>query len=183
MIQIKDENEQWVEVATIDDVNVGQVYRVSVGNPQNPGWQEQTKQAPIVQLDVFTTNNESVTINGNPTEGYESVYYGVSGDSANMSFDIVDDQGVLQTQLDGVALGYPPVLALPVLKVVDGSNSNIVDEVYFSTTLVAGVITTTGSFPASGNWKLLASRINAALGELGADWTISKNDIAFRIHS
>jgi len=136
-----------------------------------------------IEPDEFTTNNESVTINGNPTTGYQSVYFGVDGDSANMTFDIVDSEGVLQTQLDASTLGYPPVLALPVLKVVNGDDSNIVDEVYFAATLVNGVLTVAGSFPASGNWKLLTTRVNSALGEIGADWTINKGDITFRINS
>ena len=137
----------------------------------------------ITGPDKFTTNNEAVTINGNPTTGFQSVYFGVNGDAANMSFDIVDDQGALQTQLDSSTLGYPPVLALPVRKVVDGNDSNVVDEVYFATTLVAGVVTVSGSFPASGNWKMKTERINAALAEIGAAWVITKDDVTFRIAS
>lgn len=138
---------------------------------------------PIIEPDIFTTANESVKINGNPAVGFQSVYFGVAGDSANMSFDIVDGNGALQTQLDSTALGYPPILALPVLKVVNGNDASIVDEVYFSTTLVTGVITVTGSFPASGNWKLLTARVNAALSEIGATWILSKADATFRINS
>jgi hypothetical protein len=134
-------------------------------------------------LTSFTTANEVVTINGNPPAPFSTVYFGVNGDSISMTFDIVDDNGVLQTQLDSTALGYPPVLALPVLKVVNGDDNSPVDEVYFSTTLIAGVITVNGSFPASGNWKMLTARINAALGEIGADWVIDKPDITFRINS
>jgi len=100
-----------------------------------------------------------------------------------MTFNIVDDQGVVQTQLDSATLGYPPVLMLPVIKVVNGDNSNIVDEVYFATTLVAGAIAVTGSFPASGNWKLTTERINAALAEINAAWVIEKDDVTFRISS
>ena len=54
---------------------------------------------PKTQLSEFTTNNEQVTINGNPTVGLQSVYFGKKGDTATMIFDIVDDQGVLQTLL------------------------------------------------------------------------------------
>ena len=137
----------------------------------------------IVEPDIFTTASEAVTINGNPTEGFKSVYFGIKADSFNMTFNIVDDQGVVQTQLDSATLGYPPVLMLPVIKVVNGDNSNIVDEVYFATTLVAGAIAVTGSFPASGNWKLTTERINAALAEINAAWVIEKDDVTFRISS
>lgn len=131
-------------------------------------------------MSEFTTANESVTINGNATQGFQSVYFGVSGDSIDMSFDIVDGEGTLQTQLDSIALNYPPILALPIVKI---AVNIIVDEVYFSTTLVEGVITVTGSFPASGNWRMSTERINAALAEIGANWTINKEDVTFRINS
>jgi hypothetical protein len=137
----------------------------------------------VPALDIFTTNNEMVTVNGNPPAPFSTVYFGVKGDSVSMSFDIVDGDGVLQTQIDSVALGYPPVLALPVLKVVNGSDSQVVDEVYFSTNIIDGVISVNGSFPASGNWKMLTARINAALGEIGANWTLDKPDVTFRINS
>jgi len=160
--------------------------------PENLEWsynkQSKTKKqyhepVVIVEPDIFTTANEAVTINGNPTAGFQSVYFGINGDSANMTFNIVDEQGVLQTQLDSATLGYPPVLTMPVMKVVDGNNSNVVDEVYFATTLVEGVISVSGSFPASGNWKMTTARINAALAEIGAAWVIDKDDVTFRIAS
>ena len=135
---------------------------------------------PVVTPDVFTTNNESVTVNGNATVGFQAVYFGSNGDTVNMSFDLVDDQGTLQTQLDSVALSYPPVLALHVVKIADG---NVVDEVYFATTLIDGVISVTGSFPASGNWQMLTTRINSSLAEIGASWIIDKPDVTFRINS
>lgn len=170
-----------------EEATEGETYLVTNGDTTKSGDYAghtaiYTEVVPI-KPDEFTTNNEAVNINGNPTVGFQSVYFGVAGDSVNMSFDIVDSEGVLQTQLDAAALGYPPILALPVLKVVNGDSANIVDEVYFSTTLITGVIAVTGSFPASGNWKLLTTRINAALSEIGATWNISKDDATFRINS
>ena len=148
-------------------------------------WQEQRNVAPSPEPDlpdVFTTANESVKINGNAPEAFSPVYLGKNGDSITMSFDIVDSQGVLQAQLDGTVLGYPPVLSLPVLKVAGGgSGSTVVGEIYFSTTLVDGVISVTGSFPESGAWKMYAERINASLAEIGADWSLDKQDVTFRI--
>lgn len=152
---------------------------LETGNDNYESYEAATNTKP----DEFTTANEAVTINGNPVAGFQSVYFGVNGDTANMTFHIVDDQGALQTQLDSVSLGYPPVLALPVLKVVNGDDSNVVDEVYFATTLVEGIITVAGSFPASGNWKITTARINAALAEIGAAWVIEKDDVTFRINS
>ena len=179
-------NGVWVD-CTQQDLVDGDIYRIPIGGHEvdgvlvGNGWQQQVYSEPRAPLDVFTTSNESVTINGNATVGFSSVYFGINGDSANMSFDIVDGNGALQTQLDSVTLNYPPVLSLPILKFVNGSAAN--DEIYFATTLVAGVITIAGSFPASGNWKMLTTRINSALAEIGADWTISKDDVTFRINS
>lgn len=134
-------------------------------------------------ISEFTTANEQVTVNGNPTQGFQQVYFGVSGDSLVMTLDVVDSNGVKQTQLDSATLGYPPVLSLPLLKVVNGDVNSPVDEVYFSTTLVNGVITVNGVFTASGDWKLLTNRINAALAQIGANWILTKEDTTFRINA
>jgi hypothetical protein len=168
-------NGEWVDCAQ-EDLVAGDIYRISVGG----GWQQQAYQDPTPEPDSFTTSNEAVTINGDASVGFQSVYFGSNGDPVTMSFDLVDGQGVLQTQLDSTSLNYPPVLALPVIKVASGA---IVDEVYFATTLVAGVISVTGSFPASGNWQMLTTRINSSLAEIGASWIIDKPDVTFRINS
>ena len=165
----------WVDY-TQDDLIDDDIYRVSVGG----GWLQQVYKEPAPEPDSFTTNNEAVTINGDATASFQAVYFGSNGDPVTMSFDLVDDQGALQTQLDSTSLNYPPVLALPVIKVASGA---IVDEVYFATTLVAGVISVTGSFPASGNWQMLTTRINSSLAEIGASWIIDKPDVTFRINS
>lgn len=170
----------WTDIDEID-LQDGQAYRIKIPVGDDFGYQYGTYSIPPT-LDMFTTNNESVTIDTDPAEGFESLYHGSVGDSVVMSFDIVDGVPALQTQLDSVALGYPP-LALPMLKCVMGSFGDIVDEIYFSTTLIAGVVTVTGSFPASGDWKLLPDRVNKALVEIGADWAISKDDVTFRITS
>ncbi|MBL4622899.1 MAG: hypothetical protein JKY89_10915 [Immundisolibacteraceae bacterium] len=136
---------------------------------------EQVAPAP---LDVFTTANEAVTVNGFATQPFNTFYIGAEGDTINMSFDIVDDQGALQTQLDAAALGYPPLL-LPVTRYAGSKATD--DEIYLGATLVAGVITVSGKFKNSGNWKLTAARINASLAVIGADWGIEKPTVTFGI--
>lgn len=131
-------------------------------------------------LSLFSTANGSVVVGGVQQGGVSPVYFGAKGDAAVMSFDIVDEQGVKQTQLDAATLGYPPVLALPVLKI---AAEVVVDEVYFATELTQGVISVSGSFPTSGNWKLLTERINSALAEIGATWALSPDNKTFRINS
>ena len=149
---------------------------------ESGGTQQQAYKTPTPEPQKYSTTNGSVSVGG-VAQGDSPVYFGGQGDAVDMSFDVVDDQNAIQTQLDAIALGYPPVLALPVLKVANGSTAAIVDEIYFSTTLVAGVISVSGSFPASGNWQLLTERVNAALAEIGADWGLEVNNKTFRINS
>lgn len=167
-------NNEWIIGSPID----GEMYQLEVAPNV---WQESRYfvPAPEPTIDEFTTANETVKVNGHPVQGFASVYFGESGDSVNMTFDIVNDIAELQTQLDSVSLNYPQILSLPVLKYVNAKD--ITDEIYFKTTLVAGVITVTGTFPASGNWKLNTQRINAALAEIGANWVINKSDVTFRV--
>lgn len=129
----------------------------------------------------YLTSNEQVTVNGNPTQGSEPVYFGMVGDSFTAQCDIVDSEGALQTQLDQVTQGYPTILALPVVKVIAGDIAKAVDEVYMNTTLVNGVLTAIGKFPTAGNWVLAKERVNMALGEIGSDWRVNIQDFSFRI--
>jgi hypothetical protein len=144
-------------------------------------WITQRYYSPVTPpiINEFTTANETVKVNGNAVQGFQQVYSGKSGDSITMTFEIVNDIAELQTQLDSASLGYPQILSLPVLKYVN--RETITDEIYLETGLVAGVITVTGTFPASGNWKLNTERINAALAEIGANWVINKSDVTFRV--
>lgn len=145
----------------------------------------------VADLDYLTSLNskitehlssrEQVTVNGNQTQGSEPVYFGMVGDSFTATCDIVDSQGVLQTQLDQVTQGYPPILALPVVKVIAGDLTKAVDEVYMNTTLVSGVLTAIGKFPTAGNWVLAKDRVNMALSEIGANWRVNIQDFSFRI--
>lgn len=128
--------------------------------------------------DLFTTNNEAVTVNGFATQAFNTFYSGSEGDTITMSFDVVNDQAVLQTQLDGVSLGYPPLM-LPVTRYSGKKATD--DEIYLATTLVNGVITVSGRFKNSGNWKLVTDRINESLEAIGADWAIEKPTVTFGI--
>lgn len=129
----------------------------------------------------YLTSNIQVTVNGNSPQGAEQVYFGIAGDAFTATCDIIDSKGELQTQIDQVTQGYPEILALPVVKVIDGDTSKVVDEVYMNTTLVNGVLTATGRLPSAGNWILSKDRVNKSLDEISADWHIKIKDVSFRV--
>lgn len=170
-------NEQWISGEP--SIN-GEQYREVIGESPNNGYEYRVY---IEQQNVteHLTQNEQVTVNGNPTQGSEPVYFGMVGDSFTATCDIVNPEGALQTQLDQVTQGYPSILALPVVKVIAGDLTKAVDEVYMNTTLVSGVLTAIGKFPTAGNWVLAKDRVNMALGEIGADWRVNIQDFSFRI--
>lgn len=98
------------------------------------------------------------------------------GDTIRVEATLVDANGSPQTQIDQTALGYPPALKVPVVKMVGGARGTAVDEVYLTVILKNGVLIVSGSLPASGNWKLLESRINSSLKAIGADWELEIGD-------
>lgn len=135
----------------------------------------------IQNKDIFLSSNEKVQVNGNPVQGRETAYFGLVGDSFSAEADITDENGLLQTQIDQIALNYPPKLFLPVVKIINGDTSKPSDEVYMTASIVGGKLTATGKFPTAGNWVLLQERINKSLDEIGSDWHIEMPTLSFRI--
>lgn len=189
-VEIKDVNDNWVEGTPVDGQLYRQVFKtgervvVINGVPTTEDvlvYVEGTfiDDNPISTKQSFLIANQSITSNNQPVLGLNNVFYAIVGDTLQLQSDIVDDQGVLQTQIDQTALGYPPVLKMPVVKFAGGINGTIVDEVYFNVTLVNGVLTATGVIPSSGDWKLLTTRLNQSLDSIGADWEVSTNNITF----
>lgn len=134
-----------------------------------------------VSKTTYYSSNEAVTVNGNPTQGKIPVYSGIVTDSFSAEADIVNDNGDKQVQIDQTSLNYPPILFLPVIKILNGDITNVSNEVYMSATLVNGRLQATGKFPEAGNWVLNADRVNKSLEEIGADWKIVMEDLSFRI--
>ena len=121
-------------------------------------------------LTKFDTANESITINGHPPTTKQEVYFVDIGDALVLSAYLVNEAGEIQDQIDQTALGYPPVLALPLMKYANGV---VIDEVYFKATIVDGVISSSGDLPSKGNWKLTTERVNDSLKSIDADWEVS----------
>ena len=134
-----------------------------------------------VDFDVFKTANEQVTINSGTPKPRQQFYFAVEQQTISISVDIVDSDGNLQNQIDQTDLGYPTALVLPVVKLDNTSSGQIIDKVYFFTSINNGVMTSNGTFPSSGEWVLLDDYINHALSEISADWRIQQDDVVFRV--
>lgn len=165
-------DESWVDVTDVDP-RPGIGWQFEEGTFIRPADPEPVK--------VFRSANEVPTAGGQALPGINNTYYAPVATEISVSADIVNDSGDIQTQLDQTALGYPPVLKMPVVKFAGGINGSIIDEVYFTVTLVEGVLTATGSLPTSGDWKLLTERLNASLSTIGADWKVDRPNTTFLV--
>lgn len=169
---ILNEDDHWVEGEPTES---GQPYKIEYENGSSI---QSIYSIPPPELPSYSTDSESVKINGNPATGKASVYFAVKGDSLTITANLVDGDGNIQTQIDQTALGHPPMLMLPLVKV---AGNTIVDEVYVLTTINAGVIESSGEFPSGGNWQLTQDRVNASLAEIYAEWQIKIESIQFRV--
>lgn len=140
-----------------------------------------------VQPTVFPEYNIiNTTLTEDTGSGHQTVfslgdnYYLTKDSSVLYNGDLVDDDSIVQTHLDNVSLGYPP-LKVPVMKFVHGNDGSAVDEVYFDVALVNGHITVTGTIPTRGNWRLMLSRVNESLGAIGADWRLKLGNMDFLV--
>lgn len=165
-------NGEWVQSET--EPQPGQRYRTTDGGG---GQIESIWPQPEPTPTTYQTANESVKINGNAPLPKATLYAATLGDDVTVIADTVDDQGTLQTQLDQVTMGLPEVLFLPFQKFSGGVNGTVLDEVYFTTTLVAGVFTIHGTFPSAGNWIMTEERMNQAIESIGAGFRIESGDL------
>ncbi|WP_102798716.1 hypothetical protein [Bowmanella denitrificans] len=140
---------------------------------------QQTNSPPTITH--YHTAAEAITVDGNAAQGFGNTYYGTAAVVTQFSADLVDEHGAVQTDIDAAALGYPPVLKMPVQKIAGGANGTLVDEVYFDVTLVNGHVTATGTIPSSGSWYLLIDRINLALAAINADWRIERANVVMLV--
>ncbi len=164
-----------------DDVNTVEGYVISDYDGET-GASELANYDPTEWFQApYTTQNENITIDGSVVSGLNNVYYAFQDLVIEVQTEIVDSEGVVQTQLDATSLGYPPILKMPCVKFAGGLDGTVVDEVYFNVTLENGVLTATGTLPSSGDWKLLEARLNQSLASIGADWRITRPDVTFLV--
>lgn len=136
---------------------------------------------PVDTRTQYYNQNESITSGGEPLQGQSSIYYAPMDADIVVAAEIVDSEGVVQTQLDQIILGFPPILKLPINKYIGGRDGQIVDEVYFNATLADGVITAVGQIPESGDWKLTTDRLNLSIQAIGGEFKIDREDITFLV--
>jgi hypothetical protein len=118
---------------------------------------------------VKTLTNESVKVNGESVQKFAGNYYANSGDTIELSADIVD----------GESINVPVTLKMPLVRHANGVPTN--DEIYLNVTLVNCVMTASGKIERSGDWKILIERINEALQRIGADWKLQHDDVTFLV--
>ena len=131
----------------------------------------------------FYTENESFSVGGSPLTGFNNTYYAERNEVIEISAEIVDSSGNLQSQLDNSSLGFPPdyILKMPVTKFINGINGDTVDEIYFNVVFSGGTMTATGAISASGDWKLVSERVNKALAVIGTDFKIVRDNITILV--
>jgi len=169
---------QWVEGIPADGDLVREYVFVGTSNEH---YREYTYVNDAQEELTYFNANESLESGGVALTGLGNVYYTDANTQVTISADIVDSDGVVQSQIDQTLLGLPPLLKLPVNKYIGGASGQIVDEVYFNATLSSGVLTATGIIPSSGDWKLTAERLNKSIQALGQSWQIDRQDITFLV--
>lgn len=159
-------NGEW---SPVDKPNQGQKYRAidDAGGVVESFWNEPEQDNRA----VYTLQNESVQVNGQPLQPFAGNYYCNSGDAIQLSGEIVDN-GVIVTSVD-----VPVTLKMPLIRHANGQPTQ--DEIYLNVTLTAGVMTASGVIERSGDWKLIIERNNEALQRIGANWKLQHNDVTF----
>lgn len=121
---------------------------------------------------IYTTS-ETVKVDNQAVTGDGQTFRITAGGVVELFTALVDAGGQALAQLDQVALGLQgKSLVIPISKVLGGTSSQRIDEVYFVVTLSNGEFRATGQLPVSGNWKILPDRVAAAMAAIGLDFDI-----------
>lgn len=121
---------------------------------------------------IYHQGNISITVDGNPAIGLGDTFYGDTNVDVVIQADILDSEDNIVTEIDQVTLGYPPVLKMPIVKMLGGISGTEIDEIYFNVSLTEGVLTASGVIPTSGDWKILSERLNKAIKAVNGDWEV-----------
>jgi hypothetical protein len=123
------------------------------------------------QRAIYTLQNESVTINGQPASPFAGNYYCEPGDTIQLSGEIVDNGVIVES------INIPVTLKMPLIRHANGKPTQ--DEIYLNVTLQNGELTASGTIPWSGDWKIIIERNNEAVQRIGAQWKLQHGDITF----
>ena len=159
--------------------NVGEVVNAIIAEPDfmvsaypDGNYREFVDPSPIEpSFTVYEITPEAVTVGGLPAP------ITLSGD-----YDINpgDEIQIVTALISGESVDYgAAVLKVPLVRFADGEKTK--DEIYLRASIVAGVMTITGTVPSPGNWRLTAEIVNSALEKVGADWRINEGtkDVGF----
>ncbi|GAB2927399.1 hypothetical protein [Rheinheimera gaetbuli] len=120
---------------------------------------------------ICTVENIGLQLAGQPATAFNGIYFCNPEDTLSISAEIHQD-GVIRSDLS-----LPFTIKMPIVRHANGQPTD--DEIYLNVTLANGVMTTTGSIPRSGDWKILTSRNNDALNVIGANWKLDTPDVTF----
>ena len=160
------DNGQWIETSKPSN---GQKYRFtnSAGGMVESYWYE----AEPDPRSVYTLQNESVTINSQPSTPFAGNYYCEPGDTVQLSGEIVDNGVIVES------INIPVTLKMPMIRHANGQPTQ--EEIYLNVTLQNGILSASGTIPWSGDWKIIIERNNEAIQRIGADWKLQHADLTF----
>ena len=159
--------------------NAGEVVNAIIADPEfmleqvpDGNYREAQETSPVEPVHtIYSITMGEVTAGGLPAPTALSGDYDINpGDAIQIVTSLVNGESVDY----GAA-----VLKVPLVRFADGENTK--DEIYLRASIVAGVMTTTGTVSSPGNWRLTAERVNSALEKVGADWRINEGtkDVGF----
>ena len=152
--------------------DIGEVVNVIIAEPDfmleqfpDGNYREAQETSPVDPVHtIYSITMGEVTTGGMPAPITLSGDYDINpGDAIQIVTSLVNGESVDY----GAA-----VLKVPLVRYSDGEKTK--DEIYLRASIVAGVMTTTGTVSSPGNWRLTAERVNSALENAGADWRIDE---------
>ena len=159
--------------------NAGEVVNAIIADPEfmlehfpEGNYREFVDASPVEpSFTVYEITPETVTVGGLPAPITLSEDYDINPG---------DEIQIVTSLIGGESVDYgAAVLKVPLVRYSDGEKTK--DEIYLRASIVAGVMTTTGTVSSPGNWRLTAERVNSALEKVGADWRINEGtkDVGF----
>lgn len=120
---------------------------------------------------VCTVENINIKLADQPAQPFNGIYFCNPNDPISITAELHQD-GVIRSDLS-----IPFAIKMPLGRHANGKPTD--DEIYLNVTLTNGVMSTSGTIPRSGDWKILTSRNNEALKVIGADWKLNTPDVTF----
>lgn len=124
---------------------------------------------------LFTYANQAVSINGQSRQ-FSPAFFIHENDLIRIEADLMDKDG--QGNSFVVPYNTPHEIAAPIVPHAQGKPFG--NDRYFRTEITNGHVVMQGRLP-SGDWKLLAERINQSLKFINAPFEVALNPITFLV--